>query len=73
MEKPKCRICREKHWSTEEHSFPDVQTAVVKTSASLPTEALKKFDRREYQREYMREYMKSYRKKKGRVAVSSEV
>ena len=55
MDKPVCKICGKKHWSHEDHVFPD---EVVKVSSpdkieSKP-EKKKGFDRVAYQREYMR-------------------
>ena len=75
MDKPLCPLCKHKHYSHEDHIFPDTGkregAATTKKVAPIPqtkstpgaTSGKSKFDRAAYQKEYMRDYMRERRAK----------
>lgn len=54
MEKPKCRICGERHWGLCPGTVADVKERVAVIEKATVKLEKPKFDRTAYQREYMR-------------------
>lgn len=77
MEKPKCRVCKIRHWSTEPHVFEPVSTTSKKEIAdqvmklalpeelkgaeALEIEIAEYRARDDARRKYMRDYMQKRR------------
>lgn len=54
MEKPKCKMCGERHWSREACTFDAAARQVRIEAAETAIRPHLKFDKVAYQREYMR-------------------
>ena len=62
MDKPYCKICKGKHWGSEDHVWPEEPRDEEPVRVTPPTSespmVKPKFDRIAYQREYMRKRRK---------------